>query len=997
MLNRNKSNERREKMGKNIVADTLTHSVLVGMANMFQHVKSMRAYLKTVDGWMNFSIGLTTEDGSVKQSIHFKDGKVKVRGNIDQVDTLLTLQDVSVLTQLASLPPNEILNLMLKNKMSSSGNMAYLEYFNLLLSVVMKKKHIKMMQDQKKERAESGKAMSDVRVKAAKRPRKTFLPADAVDPGVTCLTADPYLTDYAIEDFPRLESYLEYHHKGVPEICTERAGLLTDFFRAYGFEEQNDGTPWVPEIRQAKAFRYLMEHRKPIIRQNNLIAGSTTSKTIGVPLYPDGVGLIFWGELLPVQDRMLNAYGPLSEEEIRRLNQDVFPYWTHRNFREYVRECYHEPTCQQLDERWAAIFMWKNVALSHTILDYPKLLKKGLRGIIEEIEAERDKEGNRQEKKDYLNAMIECCEGVISYAANLAAEAARQAEACTDSTRKAELERMAEAIAHAPEYPARNMDEAVNAIWIHWVGVHMENTNAGFSLGRMDQWLQPYFAADMEKLNSEEEKSAYIKHVIELLGCFYINCQDHLPLIPDIGNYLFGGSSSDQAITLGGVTPDGEDAVNDMTYIFLKVTEIMSMRDPNINARYNSDKNSLTYLRRLCEVNVNTTSTPSIHNDKVVMASLVDHHYDPRDLNDWSATGCVEPTISGKHIGHTNCMMFNMVAALEMTMYNGYHPLMRWHLGPKTGKLDSFHTFDAFFDAFCKQLAFLADLACEYNYYLGEAHAVIRPTPFMSTMIDGCMEKGVDVTKGGAKYNSSGTACIGLADIVDSLMAIKTLVYDRKVYTLRELVNAVRVNYVGYDQMRSRILTEVPRFGGGSEDAVAMANRVTKFMKDTFWEHKNFRGGHYTTGFWSMSNHVAFGTLTGALPSGRLAGLPFTPGLTPEANASKSLLDNIKDVSKLTPENMNNNIAFNVKVTPSPNDSQKETVDHLTAYAQAYCNLGGMQMQFNVVSSDTMRAAMANPDAYRDLMVRISGYNAYFTDLNRELQLELVERADYGM
>jgi formate C-acetyltransferase len=228
-------------------------------------------------------------------------------------------------------------------------------------------------------------------------------------------------------------------------------------------------------------------------------------------------------------------------------------------------------------------------------------------------------------------------------------------------------------------------------------------------------------------------------------------------------------------------------------------------------------------------------------------------------------------------------------------------------------------------------------------------------------------------------------------------MAIKSLVYDRKVYTFTELVEAVRNNFEGNDVMRSRILTETPRFGSGNDEAVEVANRVTKFMKDCFWSHLNFRGGHYTTGFWSMSNHVAFGALTGALPSGRLAYEPFTPGLTPEANASKSLLDNIRDVTRLEPTSMNNNIAFNVKVNPSPRDSHAQTVEHVTNYAKAYSTMGGMQMQFNVVSSATMRAAMARPEEYKDLMVRISGYNAYFTQLNRDLQLELVKRADYGM
>ena len=979
------------------IANRLANAVLQFFAFEFSKVKKNQEYLKTKDGWINFSIGLTTEDGSVAQSIWFQGGNAKVRNNIDGVDTKLILQDTGVLAQLASLPPNEVLNLMLKNKMASSGNMSYLELFNLLISVLMKDKQVKQMHAQIEERETTGREMTDDPDAERMRPPLEFLKAEKADPGVKYITDDPYLSTYRLDQFPRLKEYLDKHLSDRPAICVERAVLLTDWFRRNGFEVNYDGTPWVPETRQGMAFKYLMEKKKPIIRKGDLLAGTTTTKEIGVPIYPDGVGVLIWGELLTVSERMLQPYEPLEDWEIKALNSDVFPYWVNRTFREYVRNKYHEPKCQQLDERWAACFMWKTVALSHTILDYPKLLRLGLTGIIEEVRAELAKPDNSEAKKQELEAMILCYEGMITYARHLAAQARKEAEEETDPKRKKELEVIAEAVAHSPEFPARNMDEAVHAIWVHWIGVHMESTNAGFSLGRMDQWLQPFFESDMSKLKTKEERDAYISHVLELLGCFYLRCQDHVPLVPDIGNYLFGGSSSDQAITLGGITPEGEDAVNDMTYVFLKVTEMLGMRDPNVNARYNPKKNSDTYLRRLCEVNVHTTSTPSIHNDEAVMASLVDLNYEPEDLRDWSATGCVEPTISGKHIGHTNCMMFNMVAALEMALYNGYHPLMRWHLGPRTGEVSEFKTFDEFLEAFFRQLECLADLTCQYNNYLGEAHSVIRPTPLMSAMVDSCIEKGLDVTKGGAKYNSSGTACIGLADIVDSLMAIKNLVYDRKVYTFTELVEAVRNNFEGNEVMRSRILTETPRFGSGSDEAVEVANRVTKFMKDCFWSHMNFRGGHYTTGFWSMSNHVAFGALTGALPSGRLAYEPFTPGLTPEANASKSLLDNIRDVTRLEPTSMNNNIAFNVKVNPSPRDSHAQTVEHVTNYAKAYSTMGGMQMQFNVVSSATMRAAMARPEEYKDLMVRISGYNAYFTQLNRDLQLELVRRADYSM
>ena len=550
-----------------------------------------------------------------------------------------------------------------------------------------------------------------------------------------------------------------------------------------------------------------------------------------------------------------------------------------------------------------------------------------------------------------------------------------------------------------PGNPCVTLDEAVNAMWIMWIGVHMENTNAGFSLGRLDQWLQPYFAADMEKLTDKKERQEYIKHAIELIGCFYMRCTDHLPLIPDIGNYLFGGSSSDQAITLGGVTPGGEDAVNDMTYIFLKVTEMLSIRDPNVNARYNNKKNSDTYLKRLCEVNLNTTATPSIHNDEAVMASLAEFNYPAEHLRDWSATGCVEPTISGRHIGHTNCMMFNMVAALEMALNNGRHPLMRWDLGPKTGDIGTgdFQDYESFFNAFATQLRYLADQTCQYNNFLGEAHQAIRPTPFISSLIEGSLKNGKDVTKGGALYNSSGTACIGLADITDSLMAIKKFVFEDKKVSFSELLNAVNTNFKNDPALLALIKNKASLFGSGNPEALATANRVAKLAHDCFGEHTNYRGGRYTAGFWSMSNHVAFGTLTGALPSGRLAGKAFTPGLTPEAHASKSILDNIRDVAKLDPKNLNNNIAFNVKVVPGAHETHQETVDNIYSYVKTYCNLGGMQIQLNVVSSKTLKDAMEHPENYQNLLVRISGYNAYFVTLNKDMQIELIERAEFGI
>lgn len=980
------------------LTNTLANLFFKFFAINFNVRPSLNKYLKCDDGWLNFTFGIRTENFSVEQAIRFENGKIKVLKTIPgKLDSQLIFVDESAVKEAATQPPNKLMATLMQNRMVTLGNLGYLQLMNFYLSLLLKP--IQIMKLKKEAKTENRNYDTE---KASRKSIDTKvlnqLKSNSVDPGVSFLT-DPYLARYGLNDFPRLKNFLDIHLGKRAAICHERPELLTNWYRKNGFETDKNGESWVPEVRQAMAFKYLMENRKPIIRQNDLIAGTTTTKEIGVVLYPDAQGTMIWGELATAPYRPLNPYD-VSPETIEVLHNKVFPYWIRRNFREWVRDNKGYPVCQKLDERFAACFLWKTTALSHTIIDYPKILKLGTTGIMAEIDHEiAHTSKSDAQKQNTLRAMKISLEGINVYAKNLSYEAKRLANKEEDTTRKEELIHLADICQRIPETPCLSLDDAVNAMWIMWVGVHMENTNAGFSLGRLDQWLQPYFEADMERISSKEEKQACIKHAIDLIGCFYMRCTDHLPLVPDIGNYLFGGSSSDQAITLGGVTPSGENAVNDMTYVFLKVTEMLSIRDPNVNARYSREKNSDTYLKRLCEVNLNTAATPSIHNDETVMAALSEFNYPAEHLRDWSATGCVEPTLSGKHFGHTNCMMFNMVAALEMALNNGRHPLMRWDLGPRTGDIDTgdFKDYESFFNAFSEQLRFLVDQTCEYNNLLGEAHQAIRPTPYISSLMEGPIKKGKDVTRGGALYNSSGTGCIGLVDITDSMMVIKKLVFEDKRVSFKDLLKAINENFENDPALLAMIKNKSQLFGSGNEEALATANRIAKLTHDLFWKNINYRGGHYTTGFWTMSNHVAFGTLTGALPSGRLAGKAFTPGLTPEAHASKNILDNLRDVARLDPQNMNNNIAFNVKVVPNAHDTHQQTVDHIYSYAKAYSDIGGMQMQLNVVSSETLSDAMAHPENYQNLLVRISGYNAYFVSLNREMQLELIERAEFGM
>ncbi|MBE7411058.1 MAG: hypothetical protein L6Q54_15140 [Leptospiraceae bacterium] len=972
------------------------------MAFNYRLRPSLKKYLKSDEGWINFTIGIATQNKSVETAIRFLNGKISILNHIPKdSDASLIFQTDSGIKKLLSATPTEQIFMIMRSELITQGNTNYLNLFFFLLSLLILKKQKKMMELEKKNsKIKAEKIASDGKgglSKEAIQKMAERLVGDSIDPGVKYLS-DPYLSKYKLSDFPRIQEFLDIHFEVKPEVCPERPKLVTDWCKKNGFEKDSTGKDWIPELRQGEIFKYLMENRKPVIRKNDLIAGTTTSKEIGVVVYPDSHGMMIWSELLTVPHRPLNSYD-ISEETLSILHHEVFPYWSKRNFREWVRDNYNNPIGQKIDERFAVYFLWKTVAISHTIPDFPKILKMGTKGIIKEVD-EKLKDSSLNEKQiATLKGMKLTLEGIAAYSKNLSKEAEKEANLESNPKRKKELEKIAQICNTVVENPASTLDEAVNAMWITWVGLHNENTNAGLSLGRLDQWLQPYFESDMAKLKTVEEREEYTKHAIELICDFYMRATDHLPLTPDIANWYFGGSSSDQAITLGGLTPDGKDAVNDMTYIFLKATEFLTIRDPNVNARFSIGVNSNTYLKRLCEVNLITAGTPSIHNDGAVISSLEQYGYAKEDMRNWAATGCVEPTLCGMHIGHTNFQMMNMVGALEMALNNGYHPVMKWSLGPKTGSIENgdFSDFESFFEAFTKQFSFLIDSSIEYNELLAKAHQAIRPTPLLSSLIEGTIESGKDVVWGGAKYNSSGAACIGLSDVTDSLMVIKKLVFDDKLITFQELKRAIDSDFQIDSRVLSLIKSKSHFFGSGNSDSVAMANRVTKFTHDYYNKFTNYRGGKYTAGFWSMSNHVIFGTLSGALPSGKRAGKSLTPGLTPKGEASNNILDNLRDVASLDPKNLSNNIAFNVKVVPSYEDSREKTVNTMKAYTEGYFKMGGMQMQLNVVTVDTLKDAMIHPENYRNLLVRISGYNAYFVTLNKDMQLELIERSSFGL
>jgi len=937
-------------------------------------------------GEYNAGFVFTTKDRGISVSAAFVNGKMKVRPwEIPAPDVTVIYRNGKIMRDLlSSKPKRDIFNAMLDGDMVFEGNLSHLARLSYLTTEVSK--------------PEKGKSEAIFSGLTENRSKSFFPTPMAPHQGVHYLK-DLSFSKMSLSDWPKLENLLEGHFTQKPEICPERAMLVTSFYNKNGFEIDNRGRNWDPVLRQGLALLHMLKNKEIRINDDDLLLGTTTSKRLGIPIYPEFGGIAIWPELNTVDSRRMNPYD-ISEETKTILNQEVFPFWIDRNIREYSRKMNDNPTCQRIEERWVLYFMWKAHAISHTIPDFPTVLSKGLASLSEEAKSKSENCHDMKKRNFYL-AVAHTMDGVINYANRLADEAEKIAgslDSKKDQKRITHLRAMSKRVRWAPALPSRNLSEAINAIWIVWTALHLENMNAGLSIGRLDLWLQPFFMNDLQKADDQRAREELIYEAIELCGALFLKCQDHLPLVPDIGNRLFGGSSSDQVITLGGVDSTGRSAVCDMTYILLKVTEILAMRDPNVNARYHRVVNDKDYLRRLLEVNSITRATPSIHNDEVIIKSLENQGFKIEDARDWSATGCVEPTSCGRHMGHTNCMMLNLVAPLEIALNNGVHPMLGEKIGGAIGDFGNGgapDTFDDFLEIYKERLGKIIDYSIEYNNQLGIAHQNLHPTPLLSGLIQGTSESGKDVTQGGAKYNSSGAALVALTDVVDSLMTIKKLIYDQKKLSWRELLDAIENNFDGDEKLLAVITNKVPKFGGVDQTATALAQDIINFISDTYNSKTNYRGGKYTAGFWSMSNHVAFGVLSGALPSGRKKGKAFTPGITPTAAASKSILDPIHAVGSLDPLKMPNNIAFNVKLFPSPGESNKRFVDNATDLVETYIKMGGMQIQFNIVTKETLIDAVKNPAAYRNLLVRISGYNAYFIELNKDMQQELIERAEF--
>ncbi|MBM3131448.1 MAG: formate acetyltransferase [Chloroflexi bacterium] len=798
---------------------------------------------------------------------------------------------------------------------------------------------------------------------------------------------DLSLSSVTLQKLPRLAELRKAHFAARPEICIELPRLMTRFMKSM----DTDSDP--PELRAGKRLKFILETKKAVIADSSLLAGTTTAKPVGVLLHPDFLNtLSIWPELETIHRRKQNPYG-ITRQEIEELNSEIFPYWIDRTVAELARKLYGNPACQQIMERLVFFLCSKPVTISHTVPDLGAVVERGLDAIKSEALAKERALGSSAEERataDFFQAVRKVIDGVLAYARNLSREADRLAGQESDPKRRRELLAMRDICARVPGAKPETFREALSALWICWVALHQENANVGLSLGRLDQILYPLYRKDRERGMTVEE-------AIELLGCFWLKIADHVPVIPESGEALFGGTGSNQAITLGGVDSEGKDAVNELTYVMLRATELLRLRDPNLNCRYLAGVNPPEYLRRLCEVNMNTGATPCFHNDASAIKALTGQGVRIEDARDYSAVGCVEPVSTGRSFPHSGAILFNLTSALEMALFQGKHRLTEEEqIGPVTPAPESMASYSDFRRAFETQLAWLIDQAATLNNYFGTVHQRIHPTPLLSALTEGCMESGKDVVQGGARYNSSGAAIIGLAEVVDSLSALQEFVFEKKAATFPEMIAAIKGNWGDpYRKLHPMVKKSPNKFGTESRMAKANADYVIDFLHRTFQSKTNYRGGKYTVGYWTMTYHAGFSLLTGALPSGRVKGEPLPSGITPVSGAAPELAPCLNFMAGLDHTRITNGHALNLKYTPSMN--RELTLAKFAQSIEAFMRMGGLQVQFNIIDRATLEDARKNPSRYRDLLVRVSGYTAYFVDLNSTMQGEIITRAEYNL
>ena len=832
-----------------------------------------------------------------------------------------------------------------------------------------------------------------------------------------------------IERSARIPKLIENLFAKMPEIEADRAVLLTESYK------QTENLPII--LRRALAFKNILEKLPIAIRPLELVVGCNSKNPRGCQVFPEYSYTWLQDEFDTVATRSADPF--YISEKTKETLRKVYPYWEGKTSSDLATSYMSAEALAAIDHNIFTPGNYFYNGIGHVTVDYGKVLKIGFRGIIKETEEAIKKlsvaDGDYAKRYQFLQAVIISCNAVCDYAARYATLAREEAKNCTDDIRKAELLQIAENCSRVPANGATSFYEACQSFWFIQLLLQIESSGHSISPGRFDQYMYPYYEKDLESGKITREFAQ------ELIDCIWVKLNDLNKVRDAASAEGFAGYSLFQNLIVGGQDANGQDATNDISYMCMNATMHVHLPQPSFSVRvWNGTPHE--FMLRAAEVTRTGVGLPAYYNDEVIIPSLQSRGLTLEDARDYNIIGCVEPQKSAKTDGWHDAAFFNMCRPLELVFSNGVDKGVQ--IGPQTGDVTKMTTFEEFYDAYKKQMIYFIELLVNADNAIDQAHAERCPLPFQSCMVEDCIGRGKSLQEGGAIYNFTGPQGFGIANMADSLYAIKKLVYEQKSVTMAEYKEALENNY-GKDmdaKIAENITTSVakklvedgkvlsredvqtiyetvvknncseeqkrkyesllekigglPKFGNDISEVDSFAREVAYTYTKPLLNYRNPRGGQFQAGLYPVSANVPLGAQTGATPDGRLANTPVADGVSPAAGRDvKGPTAAANSVSKLDHYIASNGTLFNMKFHPSALAGESG-LESFVALVRGYFDQKGSHMQFNVVSRETLRDAQKNPEKYKSLVVRVAGYSALFTTLSRSLQDDIINRTEQG-
>ncbi len=819
----------------------------------------------------------------------------------------------------------------------------------------------------------------------------------------------------------RIDRLKDNLYKKMPEIESARAKLITESYK------QTEGEPVI--MRRAKAFLHILQNLPIVIRDEELVVGSTTIAPRGCQTYPEFSFEWLESEFDTVATRSADPF--YISEEAKKDIAEADKYWKGKTTSELATSYMAPETLTAMKHNMFTPGNYFYNGVGHVTVHYDWVLAVGFSGIAEKAKKALAEckfgDADYARRSRFLEAVILSCEAAIIYAKRYAALARDMANKEQNAARRAELTRIAENCERVPEYGARNFWEACQSFWFVQQLLQIESSGHSISPGRFDQYMYPYYKKDLDEGKLTREFAQ------ELIDCIWIKLNDLNKCRDAASAEGFAGYSLFQNLIVGGQNAEGVDVTNDLSYMCLTASIHVMLPQPSLSIRvWNGSPHEL--LIHAAEVTRTGVGLPAYYNDEVIIPSLMSRGLTLQDAREYNIIGCVEPQKAGKTEGWHDAAFFNMCRPLELVFSDGMDKGEQ--VGLHTGDVTKFKTFDEFYDAYKAQMEYMISLLVNADNAIDVAHAERCPLPFLSGMIEDCIGRGKSVQEGGAIYNFTGPQGFGIANMADSLLAIKTLVYDEKKVTMEEYRKALADNYgkglpasevefvLGeviknlraagkpvnqadiaaaakslmtptnkYDKLLEMI-DSVPKYGNDIEEVDMFARDVEYTYAKPLEKYKNPRGGQFQAGMYPVSANVPLGAQTGATPDGRLAGKPVADGVSPSAGKdTHGPTATANSVSRLDHYIASNGTLFNQKFHPSAL-SGRQGLENFVALIRSYFDQKGSHMQFNVVSRETLIDAQKHPENYKHLVVRVAGYSALFTTLSRSLQDDIINRTE---